>query len=112
MTEGELGKLWDAETSQEDINKLVQELPNYQEPTFDEDKKSYSSYCWNCKTPNEEGKMKPTPIDSTECEQCSQCNYAYKCNECGNCECDRPDSKIREAQEKFAKAWGNRKNSH
>ena len=36
----------------------------------------------------------------------------YKCNKCGLCECARPDSKIREAQEKFQKAWDNRKSSH
>lgn len=112
MTEGELGKLYEMEPGKGDINKMVQELPNYEEPTFKKDKESYSNYCWHCKTKDEAGKMKATLIDSTECEQCSQCNYAYLCSNCGVCECERPNSKIREAQEKFQKAWDNRKNSH
>ena len=102
MTEGELGVLWDVEPGKEDINKMIQELPNYDE-SYGEDKKEYSAHCWNCKTPGEKGKMEPTPIDSNECEQCPECNYAYKCNSCGECECARPNSKIRANMEKRAK---------
>ena len=111
MTEGELGKLWDVEPGKEDLQKTIQELPNYQEGPYNKDKKSYSAHCWSCKTEDElTGKMEPTPIDSEECEQCPQCKYAYLCIKCGQCECERPNSKIREAQEKFQKAWDNRKN--
>ena len=36
MTEGELGKLWSLDANADDIMKCVEDLPNYEEPTFEE----------------------------------------------------------------------------
>ena len=84
-------------------------MPNYQEPTFGEDGETYASHCWvpGCETTDAKGKKIKTEINSDECEKCTECNYAYKCNVCGECECARPNSKIRANMEK----WANRKNS-
>ena len=110
MTEGELGKLWDVEPGKEDLNKYIKELPNYETPGVEKEKKEHSSHCWvpGCVVP---GTKEKTPINSDTDELCPECNYGYKCSECGECECARPNSKIRQAQEKFKEAWGNRKSS-
>jgi len=115
MTEGELGKLWNLDANAEDIMKCVEELPNYEEPTFKKNSdEHYTNHCWTpgCETTDEKGKKEKTEINSNECEKCPQCKYAYLCNKCGACECERPNSKIRAAQEKFKEAWGNRKSSY
>jgi len=85
MSETELGHLWDVTPEKGDINKFVQEMPNYEDTN----------------------KMEKTPIYSEECEKCPECNYAYKCSKCGKCECARPGSKIKAQME----AWANRKES-
>ena len=61
------------------------------------------------KKKEETKKWEPTPIDSDDCELCPNCNYGYNCTKCGLCECAKPDSKIKKAQEKFQKAWDSRK---
>ena len=114
LTEGELGALWVIEPGKDnDLGKYARELPNYEELTFNkegEEKKEYKNHCWSCKIKDEEtGKYVPTPIDSDECDLCPNCNYGYNCSKCGVCECAKPDSKIRKAQEKFQRAWDSRK---
>ena len=50
MGDKELGELWDKTPDIGDINKFVQEMPNYEEPKFDEDEDYHSESCWNnCK---------------------------------------------------------------
>jgi len=81
MTEGELGKLWSLDANADDIMKCVEDLPNYEEPTFEE----HRTGCWNCKA----------KIELTEITKCSKCDYAIKCPYCGKCACDKPGSKIK-----------------
>jgi len=109
MSETELGHLWDVTPEKGDINKFVQEMPNYEDPNIREGNgEDYNNVCWHCTTINEDtNKMEKTPIYSEECEKCPECNYAYKCSKCGKCECARPGSKIKAQME----AWANRKES-
>ncbi len=85
MTEGELGKLWSEEVSEEDIKKCVKDLPSYEDPNYKNDLEAYDSICWKCKK----------EIVLTEGTKCSRCDYAIKCTNCGNCACDKPGSKIK-----------------
>ena len=89
MTDGELGKLWEIEPGKEDINRCVEELPNYEEPLIQEG--GYDNVCWACKTKNfETGKAEPTPINNSDCEKCSKCSWGYICKQCNSCGCENP----------------------
>ena len=93
-----MGELWDKTPDIGDINKFVQEMPNYEEPKFDEDEDYHSESCWNnCKAFDPvTKKYEQVEINSSTCQKCTLCDYAYICPECGCCACQKPNSKIKQ----------------